>query len=101
MRRLKDVSNRSVSLTYQLRCHNVVSAWSTTSRPIRDLSETSLQRHMPGGDWIKTKKGAINLFNKNDNKCLQYAATVALNHEKNWKKPERISKIEPFIDNHT
>ena len=32
MRRRKDVSNRSVSLTYQLRCHNNVSEWSATSR---------------------------------------------------------------------
>ena len=30
-------------------------------------------------DWIKKVKS--NLINKNDNKCLQYAVTVALNHE--------------------
>ena len=35
-------------------------------------------------DWIKNKKLTINLINKNDNKCIQYAVTVALNHEKNW-----------------
>ena len=30
-------------------------------------------------DWIKKVKS--NLINKNDNKCFQYAVTVALNHE--------------------
>ena len=34
MRRRKDVTNRSASSTYQLRRHDDVSAWSTTSRAI-------------------------------------------------------------------
>ena len=34
MRRPKDVTNRSVSFTYQLRRQDNVSAWSATSRPI-------------------------------------------------------------------
>ena len=49
MRRRKDVSNRSVSVRYQLRRHDDVSAWSAMSRPISDLNETSLRRLMPGG----------------------------------------------------
>ena len=32
----------------------------------------------------------------NDDKCFQYAVTVALNHENILKGPQRISK--PFID---
>ena len=32
-----------------------------------------------------------------DNKCFQYATTVALNHEEIRKHPERITKIKPFI----
>ena len=32
-------------------------------------------------DWIKKKKATINCKNT-DNKCFQYAATVALNYEK-------------------
>ena len=32
-------------------------------------------------DWIKKKKATINRKNA-DNKCFQYAATVALNYEK-------------------
>ena len=32
-------------------------------------------------DCIKIKKETINLINKKDNKCFQYAVTVVLNHE--------------------
>ena len=32
-------------------------------------------------DWIKHKKAPINPINKKDNKCFQYAVTVALNYE--------------------
>ena len=49
VKRPKDVSNRSVSLTYQLRRRDDVLAWSATSQPICDLNEMLLQRHMPGG----------------------------------------------------
>ena len=31
-------------------------------------------------DWIKYKKATINSINKNDNKCFQYAISVALNY---------------------
>ena len=33
-------------------------------------------------DQIKNKKATINPINEKDNKCFQYAITVALNHEK-------------------
>ena len=32
-------------------------------------------------DWIKNKATAINLINKKDNRCFQYAVTVEINHE--------------------
>ena len=32
--------------------------------------------------WLKDKGATINPKNKNNNKCFQYAITVALNHEK-------------------
>ena len=32
--------------------------------------------------WIRNKKVIINPTNKEDNRCFQYAATVALNYEK-------------------
>ena len=48
--------------------------------------------------WFnKNKKATINPINKKDNKCFQYAATIALNHEQIEKHPERIAKIKPFI----
>ena len=47
--------------------------------------------------WIKDKKPIINPKN-NDYKCFQYAVTLALNHDKIDRNPQRISKIRPFID---
>ena len=34
----------------------------------------------------------------NDNKCFQYAVTLALNLDKIKKDSQRISKIKPFIE---
>ena len=51
-------------------------------------------------DWIKNKKATINSINKKDNKCFQYAVTVALNYEEIGKHAERITKIKPFINNY-
>ena len=48
-------------------------------------------------DWIKKKKATINPKNIND-KCFQYAATVALNYEEIKSNPERVSNIKPFIN---
>ena len=45
----------------------------------------------------KNKKATINPKN-NDDKCFQYALTVALNYEQIKDHPERISKTKPFID---
>ena len=66
-----------------------------------DLNKISLDRggsHIDSPEWIKNKKATINPKNKKDNKCFQYALTVALNHEKIKDHPERMSKIKPFID---
>ena len=49
-------------------------------------------------DWIKSKKVTINPINKKDNKCLQYAQTVALNHEEIKNDWKRITKLQPFIN---
>ena len=48
---------------------------------------------------MKNKKATINLQNNDDN-YFQYALTVALNHQNIVNNPQRISKIEPFIDQH-
>ena len=47
-------------------------------------------------DWIKNKK-ATNPINKRNNKCFQYAVTVALNYEEIEKNWQRITKINSFI----
>ena len=52
--------------------------------------------HFP--DLIKNKKATINPINKKNNKCLQYTETVALNHKEIKGNPQRMKKIEPFID---
>ena len=52
-------------------------------------------------DWIKNKKTTKNSINKKDNKCFQYAVTVALNLEKIKNDPQRMTKIKPFIKNIT
>ena len=49
-------------------------------------------------DWIKHKKTTINPIHKKDNKCFQYAVTVALNHEEIKKDPQRITKLKTFIN---
>ena len=48
-------------------------------------------------EWLKTKKAGLNLKNNND-KCFQYAITIALNYEQIKRHSERISKIKPFIN---
>ena len=48
-------------------------------------------------DWIKNKKATINPKNEDD-KCFQYAVTVALNYEEIKCNPERVSNIKPFIN---
>ena len=66
------------------------------------LHKISLNR---GGSYIDSpkclnyKKAIINPKN-NDNKCFQYAITVALNIEQIKSHPERISNIKPFIDSY-
>ena len=49
--------------------------------------------------WLKDKKSTINQKNT-DNKCFQYATTLALNFNNIDKHHQRISKIKPFIDNY-
>ena len=48
-------------------------------------------------DWIKNKEATINPKNEDD-KCFQYAVTVALNYEEIKWNPERFSNIKPFIN---
>ena len=64
------------------------------------LHKISLNRgglNIDSPKWLKNRKTTINPKN-NDDKCFQYALTVALNHEQIKNNPERISKIKSFID---
>ena len=66
-----------------------------------NLNKVSLSRggsYIDSPKWVKNKMATINPQNKKDDKCFQYAVTVALNHEQIKGHPERISKIKPFID---
>ena len=47
-------------------------------------------------DWIKNKQVTINHISKKDNKCFQYAVTVALSYEEIKKDAQRIAKAKRF-----
>ena len=68
-----------------------------------DFNKTSINRggsYIDSPQWLKNIKSTINPKN-NDDKCVQYAVTLALNLNKIHNRPERISKIKPFIDQYT
>ena len=65
-----------------------------------DFNEINLNiggSYIDSPKWLKDKKSTINLKN-NDDKCFQYAVTLALNLDKIKRGSQRISKIKPFID---
>ena len=67
-----------------------------------DLNRITISKggsYIESPKWLKDKKCCINQKN-NDNKCFQYAATLALNINSINKHHQRISKIKPFIDNY-
>ena len=64
------------------------------------LHKISLRRgrsYIKSPKWVLNKLATINPKNE-DNKCFQYSITVALNHQNIQNHQERISNIEPFID---
>ena len=66
------------------------------------ILKTSLNRgesYIDSPEWLKNKKATINPKNSDD-KCFQYAVTVALNYEQNKKDPQRTTIINPFFDHH-
>ena len=65
-----------------------------------DFNKTSINRggsYIDSTQWLKNKKSTIDPKN-NDDKCFQYAVTLALNLNSIDNHPERISKIKPFIN---
>ena len=67
-----------------------------------DLNRITISKsgsYIESPKWLKDKKCVVNQKN-NDNKCFQYAATLALNFNNIDRNPQRISKIKPFINNY-
>ena len=67
-----------------------------------DLNRITISKggsYIESPKWLKDKKCCINQKN-NDNKCFQYATTLALNFNNIDKHHQRISKIKSFIDNY-
>ena len=67
------------------------------------LHKTSLDRgrsYIDSPEWLKNKKTTINPKNKKDDKCFQYAITLALNYQKINNNQQEIYNIKPFIDQH-
>ena len=65
-----------------------------------ELHKVSLNRvvsYIDSPKWLKNKKSTLNP-KSSDDKCFQYAVTVALSHEQIKKDPQRTTKIKPFID---
>ena len=65
-----------------------------------NLNKISLSRGgscIDSSKWLKNKNATINPKNTDGN-CFQYALTVTLNYEQIKKDCQRISKINPFID---
>ena len=65
------------------------------------LDKISLNRrssHIESPELIKNKGVTINPKNPKNNNCFQYAITASLNHQNINHNPERMSKLEPFIN---
>ena len=62
------------------------------------LHKISLNRggsYIDSPEWLKNKKATINPKH-NDEKCFQFALTVALNYQNIKNDPGRLVKIKPF-----
>ena len=51
-------------------------------------------------DQIKSKKATINPINEKDDKCFQYAVTIALCYEEIEKDSQIMRKIKLFLNNY-
>ena len=70
---------------------------SETHEIIEKLFESLCQKYIDSAEWLKNKKATIN-YKNNDDKCFQYASTIAFNYQNIEHNPEWISKIKLFID---
>ena len=65
-----------------------------------DFNKTTINRggsYIDSPKWLKNKNSTINPKN-NDDKCFQYAVTLALNLDKIEKDRQTVSKIKPYIE---
>ena len=63
--------------------------------------KTDLKRsgsYIEAPKWINNKKATINPQNKDDDKCFQYAITIALNYVRIESHPETVSKVKPLTN---
>ena len=68
------------------------------------IHKTSLKRgksYVKSPKWVVNKRATINPKNLSDNKYFQYSTTVVLHHQSIENHPERISNIEPFINQYS
>ena len=56
-----------------------------------DLKRLGL--YIETSNWIKKKQATINCHNKKDNKCFQYALTIALNYDERIENHHGVSKV--------
>ena len=65
------------------------------------LQKASLKRtgssYIDYSKWLKNKKATLNP-KSNDTNCFQYATVATLNHKQIKNHPERISNLNPFIN---
>ena len=65
-----------------------------------DFNKTTINRggsYIDSPKWLKDKKSTRNSKN-NDDKCFQYAATLALNLDKMKKDTQTVSKIKTYFE---
>ena len=48
-------------------------------------------------EWLNNKDATINCQN-DDDKCFQYAITIALHYDEIGSNHQRVNKVKPFID---
>ena len=67
-----------------------------------DFNRVSISKggsYIDSPKWLKDKKSTVNQKN-NDNKCFQYATTLALNLIKLIKTLKEYQELKPFIENY-
>ena len=67
------------------------------------LHKTKIKRkggsHIKSTEWLRNTRAAINVKNKDDNNCFQYAITIALNHQSIGNNPDRKSELNNLLTN--